>query len=354
MIKFVTYPSGNVWTSQVQTIVISADSGKQVKFTLSVLAGDDYETVFSADYYAYNNTVYVRALAESLDSFLRESGNTFGQFRLDAVSAGESASAEFVAFYSMAKIDISPTDWLNSRFFSTLTAIDVPPEAVVRIPTVYVLGPSATAQIKGSYLDGDTSVTFSVDVKVQLLFGLDALYEGCIDASPAVVAGLLNITADRLQVYTVIHGSRSFSVFLRRAVPAPSFQLLFRNQFNAFEAVLLEGLNVRKTDVERSEAVIDRVTQYYDQLVVHSNEIQTIPLDYDIALWLEQLFASYEVTDNSGNQILVTETSAEVSDDISEMNSLKVSWRYADNREILRYTKGVIRIFSSEFDIQFA
>lgn len=352
MIKFVTYPSGKVWTSQVQNIVISAD--QMVKFTLSVLAGDDYEAVFSADYFPYNNAVVVRSVADSLEYCLRDSGTAFGQFKIAAVSGGSSVSAEFVAFYSRAKIDILPSDWYNSRFLTTLTAVDVPPTAVVRIPTVYVIGPSATAQIKGSYFDGDATVTFSVDVQVQMLFGLTSLYEGYIDASPAVVAGLLNISADRLQVYTVIHGSRTFSVFLRRAVPAPSFQLLFRNQFNVFEAVLLEGLNVRKTDVERSEAVIDRVTQYYDQLVVHSNEMQTIPLDYDIALWLEQLFASSEVTDTSGNQILVTETSVEVSDDITEMNSLQVTWRYAADRDILRYTKGVVRIFSAEFDIQFA
>ena len=66
--------------------------------------------------------------------------------------------------------------------------------------------------------------------------------------------------------------------------------------------------------------------------------METAPLTYDEALWLNQLLTSRYVTRMVGYlvvQVLITDISSEVVESDKELSRLKFSWQYADGNEYL-------------------
>lgn len=356
MIKFTTYPSSGIaWTSDVRHIDIALDTDKQVVFELKAFHDDAYITVFSASYYSYDKTVSVRAIAYTLEAWMRSAGVSIARFSIRAAAGGEAATATFIAVYSATQMNVLPTKWLTSRYLTTLSSICVPSTGEVLLPYI-TDDDTAEAIFKGTYLKDGVSTAFETSYLPEPDIFADNYLAGVIDASPSIVAGLASVEASQLQTYSVVYGTRVFAVLISPAIRIAPTLLRFRNQFNAVEAVALEGMTTRKTDIERSEAVIDGESKYYDQSVTRSCELQTAPLSYDEALWMEQLYSSYEVSDPQGNKILITDSTAEVSDDFSGSTTHKITWRYADGRisaDRHQYALPADRTFQPPFDIQF-
>ena len=139
---------------------------------------------------------------------------------------------------------------------------------------------------------------------------------------------------------------------------------IFRNCFNVWDAAALPAATTAKTDVERSTAVINTRSTFYNQRVAKSYETVAAPLTSDEAEWIDQLFASREVMRFEPNPcddtepfllapILITDTDCEIALDGEKPNTAKFTWRYADNRPIVRLSASP-GIFRSEYNLPFS
>ena len=152
-----------------------------------------------------------------------------------------------------------------------------------------------------------------------------------------------SVIYNRMGIQSIIRGveyhigSRQFNVFFTDEQASDVFT--FRNAFNVEETVYLFGATTVKTEVDRSEAMCGRVTQFYDETVKIKHEVETAPLPYDEALWLNQMLTSKYVThpleDGTDAQILISDISSEVTDSSKDLIRLKFSWKYADGNERL-------------------
>ena len=132
-------------------------------------------------------------------------------------------------------------------------------------------------------------------------------------------------------------GNRQFNIFFTDEKPTEEFS--FKNAFNIMETVYLYNTTTIKTEIDRSEAVCGRKTQFYDETVKIKHEVETAALSYDEAKWLNQMLTSklVEHPDDNGDtvQVLISDITSEVTDSNKELIRLKFSWKYADGIEYL-------------------
>ena len=158
----------------------------------------------------------------------------------------------------------------------------------------------------------------------------------------------------RLLAYSVVIGGRSFSVFVDNIHRESCYTFIYRNMFNVQETLRLCGVVNRNMSLERGKAVIGGRTVVYDVTAGRTYELTTAPLRRSEAVMLEQLQQSYDVTDINGFSVILADDNYEYDTDLTTMKSVKLAWRYADNRVVddtqLPDSSG---IFTEEFDSRF-
>ena len=132
-------------------------------------------------------------------------------------------------------------------------------------------------------------------------------------------------------------GIRRFNIFFTDEKPTETF--IFLNAFNMEETAYLFNTTSIKTEVDRSEAVCGHRTQFYDETVKVKHEVETAPLTYDEAKWLNQMLTSKlvkrPINDEESAQVLISDISSEVTDSDKELIRIKFSWKYVDGTEWL-------------------
>lgn len=107
--------------------------------------------------------------------------------------------------------------------------------------------------------------------------------------------------------------------------------------------------------------IISGKSRFYNQSTAKTYEVQTRPLTSDEAEWMDQLFSSYDVfriKPDATNDvdplvldpILITDCTCEVQNGDEKLNTVKFTWRYTDNRPIVRLSASR-GIFTSSYNI---
>ena len=120
----------------------------------------------------------------------------------------------------------------------------------------------------------------------------------------------------------------------------------YLNCFGVAEQLPLQRTTTEKVKSDRSVALLGKISKFYD--ITHSKEyeVESGPLTADECLQVEQMLTSQNVrvpwgeysspteTDfEAMHQILITDFTSELSDSDEKPNSVKFTWRYADNRQ---------------------
>ena len=130
-------------------------------------------------------------------------------------------------------------------------------------------------------------------------------------------------------------GIRQFNIFYTDEKPTEMFNFL--NAFNIEETAYLFNTTSIKTEIDRSEAVCGHRTQFYNETINVKHEVETAPLTYDEAKWLNQMLTSKQVkrfiNDEESAEVLISDISSEVTDSDKELIRIKFSWKYADGNE---------------------
>ena len=160
--------------------------------------------------------------------------------------------------------------------------------------------------------------------------------------------------------FTVYCGQRSISFFVDLVLNDCN-TFIFRNCFNVWDTAVLPVVTKAKTDVDRSTAIINGESRFYNQSTTKIYEVKAGPLTSDEAEWIDQLCSSYDVFRIEPNEVdssdpliitpvLITDCTCEVQDGDEKLNTVKFTWRYADNRPIVRLSASP-GIFTSPYNI---
>lgn len=172
-----------------------------------------------------------------------------------------------------------------------------------------------------------------------------------------MVGGEVELTA-----FTVRVGDRAASFFIDKSL-AGTRPFYFRNCFNVSDNLFVPAVTTAKTKVDRSLAVLGSVSQFYDATCEQTYEVQSAGLTADECSLAEQLFCSddvrtpYESAPDDGDfdalrSVLITDSTSEIADDPEKPNTVKFTWRYAENRIAQRNPLG-LGIFTEPYDYTF-
>lgn len=322
--------------------------------------------LLSGRYYAASNQVSVCDISDLVEDAL--SGDTefnTGDFTIEATAGGESDSKEFTAMYCNRATGLfDPSVWLTQNFLTTVRNKRIAPDGWLSLSWYTTAKEGIVMFVLMTYLDdagvrrtyrwlhsGNGMIAHedgirSVYISIQEL--RNALKEKCKVENPTLLS------------FTVQRGERMVTYFVDYLLAdAPLF--CFANCFHILEQIPIKGVTTTKIKTDQSVATLGKSSRFYDVSVSKEYETETAGLTSDECELMEQLLTSddvripygeaskYETDFYAMMPILITDYTSEISDGDEKLNSVKFTWRFADNRPMvtLPETPG---IFNDKFN----
>ena len=367
----ITYkPTGIILSSALGDLSVAVD-GTYVDVSLTAYSG--MVTILSERYYAYLGDVTLCDLGSVLEAFMRNHAQTYADFTLSVFTdtpgnKGDSCVLH-ILYCDRYTVSTNIEKFLSENFLTTLAHRRVPANATlslfhfakvdesVETTVTYSFRVAGSDEIRTNTLSLKTNFVATSTGIVQLQLPLaDILTNAATFAS-------VKTREVALLSFTVVCGQRSLTFFVDNSLDDRN-SFFFRNCFNVWDFASLPLITTAKTDVNRSTAILNGTSEFYDQTTIKTYEVETAPLTSDEALWIDQLFTSHEVfrieTDPTNDEdplilapVLITESTCEVQDSDEKLNSVKFTWRYADNRPLVRLTASP-DIFTQHFNIVYS
>ena len=362
-----------MFSSQVPDISISVTDDNEAEIMLDV----PDMTIFSAVHFPYGHNITIHDRRSVIEYYLRDRDISLDEFALRVKHNGATQTlATFSVLYLEQHFTGDIGEFLRNNFLTTMAGKLTSPMATEFLHFFIAAGSQETvryqvvASVNG--IDGGEPRVYQLTENCgtsnyDRVHRLEVTYEvmmGLVE-SPAQGRPRDAIT---IHAYSVHAGARAFTFYVQRHEPPLS--LYFRNAFNVFERCDLQAVTTHKPKVDRSIAVTNRISTFYNQQNEKEYEVETSGLTVEQAKWIEQLFYSHDVrmatkredfseeTYGSYNptympQILITDFTCEIHDRDGELNSVKFTYQYADRRTYLQTDYLSVdhdRIFTSPYN----
>lgn len=349
MATFITYPSGNVWTSALKEVALTTSAAS---VSVEVAAGDTQ--LFSEAYTPSTGQFVFYGLDEIIETYMRDKGLSILSCSIKATASDGNAESQFTVFYCSRAMRTTVDEWIQRAFLTAANFATLAPD------TPFSLALAASSSDTSFRINGVAENADGDKLPFNSSGSIDPVSTGMVDlrildVSPKKVLETVSSQGFvRLLAYSVVIGGRSFSVFVDNIHRESFYTFIYRNMFNVQETLRLCGVVNRNMSLERGEAVIGGSSVLYDVTAGRTYELTTAPLRRSEAVMLEQLQQSHDVTDINGYSVILTDDNYEYDTDLTTMKSVKLAWRYADNRVVddtqLPDSSG---IFTEEFDSRF-
>jgi hypothetical protein len=366
----ITYkPSGIIFSHAIGDIVIDVDGS----FVDVKLTGQGNTVILAERYYAYGGRVTLYDLASLIEAHMRPSAEPYAELTLKVFSDTENNKADScllrVIYCDRFAANPDIDTFLSENFLTTLAMRRVATGSTASLFLFAQQGESLEYSVSFAFRKSDSEAlyrhAFTLDRgKTAAASGVVQLNiaQSTIIASAASFA-LVRLGEVMLLSFTVRCGQRSVSFFIDPTL-SDADDFCFRNCFNVWDVATLPLVTKAKTDVERSLAVINGSSRFYNQTTAKTYEVETGPLTSDEAEWIDQLFASHDVfrierdATNEADPVvmvpvLITDSTCEMQDGDEKPNTAKFIWRYADNRPIVRLSASP-GIFTSPYNIVYS
>ena len=323
--------------------------------------------IFASVYYPYMNIVCIRDIRSIVEAAMQDRGLVMATLKLMATEPLPDASnitydedgnihiefdgkdpesvrasvSDIKIIYSAFRTADDSTAFLSKRFLTTRHSALVPRRGGHVLLSNYTRAYAESSNYAlilyhDAHSEGHQSYSFNLG-RVQSTSETIVTKDLTHDYFKAIVdqnTQASDSTVDGVEYHV---GNRQFSIFFTDEEPTDTFTFL--NAFNLTETAYLFGATTTKTEVERSEAVCGRKTQFYDETIVVKHEVETSVLSSDEAKWLNQLLTSKlvqrPISDSQSAQVLITDISSEITNSDNDRTRLKFSWKYADGNEWL-------------------
>lgn len=367
----ITYkPSGILLSSAFGDVGVDVD-GAFVDVTLTAPGNI---VILSERYYAYGGRVTLYDLASLIEVEMRSCGYSYADFTLRVFTDTTSNKADSHTFHILYcdrfTVCTDVPFFLKENFLTTLSNRRVATGSTVSLfffaekneSIAYTIAYRAYRPDINAVYNGD----YSLDAgKTASSNGVLQINVATADIIKRIVSTFSTATKDLtvLQSFTVRCGQRSVTFFVDRSL-SETETFIFRNCFNVFDMASLPVQTTSKIDVDRSTAVINGTSSFYNQSATKKYEVVAGPLTSDEAKWIDQLFTSYDVFRIEPNDcddtdplilspVMITDITCEISDSDEKPNTVKFTWRHCDNRPIVRFSAS-LGIFTSPFDYRYS
>lgn len=318
-------------------------------------------------YYAYGGNVRLLDFARLIEEHMALSANAYEVFTIRISTDGaDVATASLRILYCDRYTVCSDTArFLAENFLTTLSMRRVAPDTTISLFFFAEQGESVAYTVAYRFRKTNTDALFSHSYVADS--GKTASASGAVQLNipmSAIVADAASFAAVRqseveVLTFTVHVGQRSVTCHVDHSL-ADRDSFAFRNCFNVWDVALLPCVTTAKTDVDRSLAVVNGTSSFYNQSVNKTYEVVAGPLTSDEADWIDQLFSAHTVMRfESGTldeysplvfaEVLISDCTCEISDSDEKPNTAKFTWRYADNRPIVRLSASP-GIFTSPYN----
>ena len=337
-----------MFSSQIPDLDLTTSDDNEA--VVSIVSGG--ATVFSATHIPYQRNIIVHDIRSVVEYYMRQGSHALRSFTLKAKHNGSTQTlATFQAVYLEQHFTGDIGEFLRNNFLTTMAAKLTSPKATEFLHFFIEANAQEeiTYQVVASVYGGEPRIyTLREDCGVSASNRIKTVELTCemltgIVESPANGRPREAIT---LHAYSVHAGQRAFTFYVQDHEPPLS--LYFRNAFNCFECCALQAVTTHKPKVDRSIAVTNRISTFYNQQNEKLYEVETSGLTMEQARWIEQLFYSHDVrmaakrTDFSQGYtpqgmpiVLITEPTCEISDADGELNTVKFTYQYQDRRTYL-------------------
>lgn len=335
----------------VPTSALTSLSAQTTEASLRVSLTCGHDTIFTTILYPHLGIVEFQDPASLIEHYLRKKGATtatiVARFGTEALAinciyceyelpAGHDFSASFLTLLPALRVHDGSVVHIDADSLAALEAI-----------SVTAVGTDAAGSLKSFHLTDPSPVAIS--------YG-----RATLDISQMIARVKASSGITRIHCFTASSGARQKSLFL---VSDPSFLTFrFRNCFNAPETVDISGTSVMKTEVSRQLAICQLRSRQYDYVTDRTYVHTTGPLTRMEAAALSQLVESRDTAillSGTEYPVLITDHTAEVSDDDSAQNTFKFTWRFASRRPRLfgatlsPLLDESLNIFTGQFSLEF-
>lgn len=362
----ITYkPQEMLLSSAIGDVNIDVD-GTYVDVTLTAFGN---VVLLSERYYAHAGRVTLYDFGTLIEDNMRISNSATADFTLcvfsDTVNNKADSWVIHVLYCDRFTANADVSFFLKENFLTTLSARRITANSTISLFFYAEKGESV------AYTIAHTFRTIGSEAKYRHQYTMDsgktATSSGVVQINIAqsdIVAdaagfALVRLSEIELVTFCVRVGQRSITFFVDPSLDERE-TFYFRNCFNVWDWAALPQVTTAKTDVDRSLAVINGTSRFYNQTTEKTYEVQAQPLTSDEAEWIDQLFSSHDVfriePDATNPEdplvivpILITECTCEMQDGDEKPNSVKFKWRYANNRPIVHLPASP-GIFTSPFN----
>ena len=354
-----------IWSSSVPDFTLTSASAS----IAVTLADSEGEALYSATLYTHNNSAIVYDMRAVIESYMHKWSMEYAEYTLTATgSDGDTASISFRVLFCAFDMPILASAWWETRFLTTLEAKRTYRTSIEKLCFFEEAGNSITPHYKATLRYGDiyrtitwyenptymedtgvATADYSYD-NIKILVGQLEL-ETLVDL-PAELAYLY----DEIVAWSVQIGNRVMSYYLEEG--EPDILIRFDNCFNCFEYASIVGVTTSKSKTSKSDATCNRIKVFYDYSFEKTYDVETTTLTREEAIWMEQIANAHNTTKakhgvtnyNLYPTILIEESEITISDSDEEGNSIKFSYRYADDRNHQHEYDEYTQIYQSTYD----
>ena len=330
-------PFNNLYLSAMLPETVSF-SVQNEKAAAEVEVYVDSERVFNTTLYAYENTMFLQDIRSIIEDAIREKGNANGQCSLRISDENSSASTQTFLVLISDFVIPSPSFFLCTNFLTTRSSFRIHRNGKQMLSWLAMSSDAEHKYIDAVILpEGESTPTVLRWDEGQQQFSYGMLYAYLVDVQSVSEYFVQSYPQrkGKLLSFSVHVGPRSKTFYVTDE--QPDFHLSFLNAFNVIEYADFYAVTTRKQKVERSEAHCNLDHIFYDQKTDMTFEVETSALPYEEAVWLNQLFSSrlvkVPVNENNEQQILITDSSSEITDSDKEQNRLKFTFKMAKDKQ---------------------
>lgn len=345
MIRFGFYIPPVVLSSDLPDINIFTDH-EFADFRL--LAGG--ATLLEGRYYALNGSTVVSDISSIVEHFLAgNTDNNLFEFDIEATAGGETATAKMNVLYCDKATGLFlPDVWLKENFLTLSPFRRLAPESYINLSWYTTEKEGIMFRVYATFLNdkGQRDTYFyahSGNGQIAHINGIMSELVYLSDIRKKIISAK-KIESLTLQSVTVRCGERSATFFIDPAL-AGIVPFFYLNCFGVVEQLSLQRTTTEKVKADRSIATLGRSSQFYDVTTSKEYEVVSAALTSDECLQVEQMLTSPSVRipygpntslyDNDFDAripILITDFTSELSDTDEKLNSVKFTWRFAENR----------------------
>ena len=353
-----------LFSSAIPDLAINTDGDGEVEIALT----SDGSEVFSASYFPYNRQIKVFDLRSVVEMYMRENDSSLMDFAISATASSVTHQlCLFKVVYLEHRFDGDIAEFLRNNFLTNTSSKRTSEKAVEHLHFFLDAGEQTSIRYEIVTRQGEEEPRLTV-IKQQMVVPQTATII-MVEVSCLAIREMASLDEDtKLLAYSVHIGQRAFTYYVSQH--EPQVMLYFRNAFNRCECCQLEAVTTQIAESDRSIAVTNRISTFYNQRNEKKYQVETAWLTYEQAQWIEQLFYSHdvrmgtrygqepgEVVPQLLPKILITDFTCEIDDADGELNTVKFTYQFADRRTWLQtdyLTVDHDRIFTEQYDPTFS